>query len=280
VVKTSLPAPNQDKAGRGHPGDLEGRVAEYRIDDLARAAGTTVRNVRVYQDRGLLPPPRREGRAGIYSEAHLGRLRLIGQLLERGYTFAHIAEFFAAWQSGRNLTDLLGLEEVLTARWSDELADYVTAEQLLALFGAEQVTPENLATAIEQHLVEPDGDRYRVPSPRLLHSGAELVRAGIPLAVVLELSASLARDMEASAGRLIGAVREHVVLKHPALSEDAGADSADAVADLAALIERLKPLARLAMDAHLARAMEQRVREAIQEHVEQTGLGEGPAATA
>ena len=30
-------------------------MAEYRIDDLARAAGTTVRNVRAYQDRGLLP---------------------------------------------------------------------------------------------------------------------------------------------------------------------------------------------------------------------------------
>ena len=32
-------------------------MAEYRIDDLARAAGTTARNVRAYQERGLLPPP-------------------------------------------------------------------------------------------------------------------------------------------------------------------------------------------------------------------------------
>lgn len=249
-------------------------MAEYRIDDLARAAGTTVRNVRVYQDRDLLPPPRREGRAGIYSETHLGRLRLIGQLLERGYTFAHIAEFFDAWQSGRNLSDLLGLEQVLTAPWSDELADSVTAEELVELFGEDQLTEQTLATAIEQHLVEPDGDRFRVPSPRLLHAGAELVRAGIPLPVVLGLSASLARDMEASAGRLIGAVREHVVDKHPALVEE----TAEAVADLAALIERLKPLARLAMDAHLARAMEQKVHEAFQDHVQQSGFSEGPAA--
>jgi DNA-binding transcriptional MerR regulator len=244
-------------------------VTEYRIDDLARAAGTTVRNVRVYQDRGLLPPPRREGRAGLYSEAHLGRLRLIGQLLERGYTFAHIADFFDAWQSGRDLSELLGLEEVLTAPWSDELADYVTADELLELFGAEQVTPETLATAIEQQLVVPDGDRYRVPSPRLLHAGSELVRAGIPLAVVLELSAALARDTDASAERLIGAVRDHVVLKHPALATS-GSPSPEAVADLTALIDRLKPLARLAMDAHLARAMERRMADAIQAHVEES----------
>ena len=32
-------------------------MGEYRIDELARLAGTTVRNVRVYQDRGLLSCP-------------------------------------------------------------------------------------------------------------------------------------------------------------------------------------------------------------------------------
>jgi DNA-binding transcriptional MerR regulator len=249
-------------------------VAEYRIDDLAREAGTTVRNVRVYQDRGLLPPPRREGRAGVYTEVHLGRLRLIGQLLERGYTFAHIAEFFVGWQSGKNLTEVLGLEEVLTTQWTDEMSDYATAEQLVEMFGAEELVPDNLARAIEQELVCPDGDRYRVPSPRLLHAGAELVKAGIPLAVVLDLSAALAHDMDASAARLIGAVQDHVVAKHPALNEGRDED----VAELAALIRHHKPLAQLAVDAHLPRAMERRVRDAIQQHVETTGMGVEDAA--
>ncbi|PRC58401.1 MerR family transcriptional regulator, partial [Mycobacterium sp. ITM-2017-0098] len=35
---------------------------EYRIDELARLAGTTTRNIRVYRDRGLLHPPLRVGR--------------------------------------------------------------------------------------------------------------------------------------------------------------------------------------------------------------------------
>jgi len=241
-------------------------VAEYRIDDLARAAGTTVRNVRVYQDRGLLPPPRREGRTGIYEEAHLGRLRLIGQLLEKGYTFAHIAEFLQAWQRGRNLTDLLGLEEVLTTPWSDELADFVTAQELLALFGPEQLTEENLARAVQQELIVPEGDRYRVPSPRLLHAGSELVRAGVALSVVLELSASLARDMEAAAVRLVGAVADHVVL--PATqSFDAS------LAEIGVLINHLKPLAQLAVDAHLARAMERQVRATVQAHLQAAARG-------
>lgn len=244
-------------------------MAEYRIDDLAQAAGTTVRNVRVYQDRGLLPPPRREGRAGIYGEPHLARLRLIGQLLDKGYTFAHIAEFLEAWQRGRNLTDLLGLEQVLTTPWSDEVDDYVTLEHLVDLFGPDQLTEDNIALALEQELVVADGVRFRVPSPRLLHAGAEMVRAGIPLSVVLGLSASLARDMEASAARLVGAVADHVVL--PATqSYDAS------LAEIGQLINRLKPLAQLAVDAHLARAMERQVRATVQAHMETAA--DGPAA--
>ena len=66
-------------------------MSEYRIDELARQAGTTVRNVRVYQDRGLLAGPRRDGRVGIYSDAHLARLRLIGQLLKREIQASPIA---------------------------------------------------------------------------------------------------------------------------------------------------------------------------------------------
>ena len=243
-------------------------MAEYRIDDLARAAGTTVRNVRVYQDRGLLPPPRREGRTGLYGEPHLARLRLIGQLLERGYTFAHIGEFLQAWQRGRNLSDLLGLEEVLTTPWSDEVDDYVTWDQLVALYG-EQLTPENMAESLSQELVVVDGDRFRVPSPRLLHAGSEMVKAGIPLAVVLGLSAMLARDMEASAKRLVGAVADHVVLPATA-SEDAS------LAEIGALINHLKPLAQLAVDAHLARAMERQVKITVQEHMQ--AAADGPAA--
>ena len=245
-------------------------MSDYRIDDLARAAGTTVRNVRVYQDRGLLPPPRREGRTGIYSDAHLARLRLIGSLLDKGYTFAHIADFLGAWQRGRNLTDLLGLEEVLTTPWSDEVDDFVTAEELVELFGTDQLDEAALQRALDQQLVVVDGDRFRVPSPRLLHAGAELVRAGIPLPVVLDMSDQLKEDMERSARRLVGAVADHVVLPM--------AESYDSsLAEVGEVINRLKPLAQLAVDAHLAFAMERVIREVVQEHM-QSGA-DGAAAS-
>src|SRR5215467_7263554 len=88
-------------------------MGEYRIDELARLAATTVRNVRVYQDRGLLAPPRRDGRVGIYTDAHLARLRLIGRLLRRGYTFAIIGEMLAVWERGGDLAEILDLESAI-----------------------------------------------------------------------------------------------------------------------------------------------------------------------
>ena len=72
-------------------------ACEYRIGELARAAGITVRTLRYYQERKLLPPPRRKGRTGWYSRAHLNRLRVIGQLLERGHTLGGIGELLLAW---------------------------------------------------------------------------------------------------------------------------------------------------------------------------------------
>lgn len=233
-------------------------MADYRVDDLARAAGTTVRNVRVYQDRGLLPPPRREGRVGVYTEAHLARLRLIGQLLERGYTFAHIAELLAAWQGGHDLRRVLGVEEALTGAWSDEVPDYVTAEGLLEVFG--EFDEGSLQRAIELGLLVPEGDGYTVPSPRLLSAGAELVAAGVPLREVVELSGQLAADLDVVAGRLVATVSRH-------LDRDLGSADDDALEAFAALVLRLRPLALMAVEAHLARGMERQVRSVFGERV-------------
>src|ERR1700759_2790245 len=93
---------------------------ESRIDDLARLAGTTTRNVRVYRDRGLLPPPLRVGRIALYNDTHLTRLRLITSMLNRGYNIAHVREMLSAWEEGKNLGDVLGLESAIVGTWTAE----------------------------------------------------------------------------------------------------------------------------------------------------------------
>ena len=93
---------------------------EYRIDDLARLAGTTTRNIRVYRDRGLLHPPLRVGRLALYNDTHLIRLRLITSLLDRGYNIAHVHEMLSAWEQGKDLGSVLGLESAIAGTWAAE----------------------------------------------------------------------------------------------------------------------------------------------------------------
>src|SRR3546814_2435836 len=60
-----------DKTAPANDDALNTARDEYTIDELARVAGTTVRNVRAYQDRGLLSPPERReiGRASCRERA-------------------------------------------------------------------------------------------------------------------------------------------------------------------------------------------------------------------
>ncbi|ORA36527.1 MerR family transcriptional regulator [Mycobacterium aquaticum] len=85
------------------------RLTEYRLDDLARISGISARNIRAYRERGLLDPPRRVGRSAYYGDAHLAQLAAISQLLGKGFSSAHIAEFFDGLRGGRSLVDVLGI---------------------------------------------------------------------------------------------------------------------------------------------------------------------------
>ncbi|MFD0905244.1 MerR family transcriptional regulator [Actinomadura sediminis] len=241
-------------------------MAEYRIDELARIGGSTVRNIRAYQDRGLLPPPRLQGRVGLYDDNHLARLRLIGKLLARGYTLAIIKELLTAWQTGKDVGEVLGLEKVLTDPWSDEIPGTATDAELVEMFGTgldEEEVGRFRQRTIELGLIEPEGDGYRVPSPRLLHVGAELVAAGIPLDAVLDIAAQIRDDCEVIAGRFVGLVEEHV-FDRLARPGPGGED----VAEVAAVVRRMRPLVKMVVDPFIARAMEARVQEALGDRLE------------
>ncbi len=64
---------------------------EMRVEHLSARSGVSVDTVRYYQSKGLLDPPRREGRIAWYDDDHLARLARIRTLQERGFTLATIA---------------------------------------------------------------------------------------------------------------------------------------------------------------------------------------------
>src|SRR2546428_12195362 len=68
---------------------------EYRIEQLARAAGVAVDTIRFYQGKGLLESPRREGRVTWYGDTHVERLKRIKELQLQGFTLTVIQRFLA-----------------------------------------------------------------------------------------------------------------------------------------------------------------------------------------
>jgi DNA-binding transcriptional MerR regulator len=58
---------------------------EMTIDQLAQRVSMSSRNIREWQRQGLLPPPTRRGRVGIYSDEHVARIRRVQQLHAQGF---------------------------------------------------------------------------------------------------------------------------------------------------------------------------------------------------
>jgi len=225
------------------------------IDELARRAGLTTRNVRAYQERGLLPPPVRAGRVGYYDERHLARLSIVGELLERGYSLASIRELIDAWEAGGDLGQLLGFEKALARPWSDEHPVLVTAAELEARVGAD---PAALRRAVELHLVVPEEDGFLVPSMQALEAGAELLAAGIPLDAVLDEAAALQEDADRIAERFVHLLFHHVW--EPFVEAGMPPDQLPRITEV---IERLRPVAAMAVLPALANAMSRKVSAAV-----------------
>jgi DNA-binding transcriptional MerR regulator len=97
------------------------RSRRLTVDELARAAGTTTRQVRALQTRGLLPRPEVFGRTGYYGDDHLDRLRAVLRLQADGFSLAALATLLRAWDSGMTLAQVLGLAHHADPAPEDEL---------------------------------------------------------------------------------------------------------------------------------------------------------------
>ncbi|MFD9357756.1 MerR family transcriptional regulator [Streptomyces sp. NPDC060031] len=225
----------------------------YRREDVARAAGVKVRNLRYYQERGLLPPPRREGRIAWYSDDHLIRLRLISDLLGRGYTVNGIAELLAAWEQGGGISQLLGLEREMTRDWEHEEPVAMTRAELRELFGP-TATAEDTRRAAELGYVRVDGDRVTHRSRRLLEATLALVRAGVPLAEILDAGDFVQTQAAALADRFVALFRMHVIG-----AEELERLSAAQLHHITGAVAALRPVAGEVVATEFARAMARRV---------------------
>ena len=228
------------------------RLAEERmtIDELAQRSGTAASTIRLYQSRRLLPPPAKEGRVGYYGPGHLARLGLIAQLQDEGFSLAGIGRLVEAWEQGRDLDNVLGLEQQITATWGDEQPLSLQPEEFAARFGGIEITPAQIQRTVDLGLIRLDGERIVVTSPRFLDIGTELTALGVPLDASLDEYEQLAATTFTVAERFIRLFEEH--LWKPIADRGLPADE---VAELSQVLQRLSALAEGVVTVTLRRSL-------------------------
>jgi DNA-binding transcriptional MerR regulator len=166
------------------------------IDDLARRVGLPVRTIREYHTLRVLPPPVRKGRIGLYDAGHVQRLEMIARLQSRGYSLAGIRDLLDAWDSGTELTALLGVDRTPAAL--DETPLVLTRDELFDnLPGLDAAT---LRQAQEIGLLQSNGSsNFVVRSPALLDLVADGVRLGVSLTEMVELIGILIDGLDRAA---------------------------------------------------------------------------------
>jgi DNA-binding transcriptional MerR regulator len=230
---------------------------ELDIDELARQGGTTVRTVRMYQERGLLSPPDRRGRRAAYHAEHLIRLRLVQRLADRGYSLAAIKDLTDAWDAQHGLDHVLGLEGAVVERAQEQPPRRYTADELAELFpGDEDLS--GLTRAIDIGLLVVDGEEFVAPNPAMVDAGAQLVAAGVPVMTTLDIAAVVLRATDDMGSMFVAMFMEHVWAPFEAAGEPASSvpQMSHQIREKRALaVETVRSAIAQAMDTHIDRAI-------------------------
>jgi DNA-binding transcriptional MerR regulator len=168
----------------GHAADPKLRssdpsVNQLTIEELSRASGMSVRNIRSHQARGLLAPPEVRLRVGYYGREHVAQLRLIRELQGEGFNLAGIKRLL---EERRGTAErVIRFKRAFTAPLHDERAETLTLAELAERFPvSSRETPEAIAAAQRLGVFLPVGDeQYEVPSPTLLAVAEQVVELGI-----------------------------------------------------------------------------------------------------
>ena len=223
------------------------------LDELTNRVGVSVRNVRFYTTKGLIPPPIRRGRSGYYTPDHVARLELVRELQSHGFTLAAIEKYLAGIPDDASPEDI-ALHRTMLAPWQSEMPIEMTRTELTKRTGR-KLSAEDLATLTALGIVRPAArGRFQVAVSQLT-VGLGLLDLGFPTE-----AATASAEVYAAHGRQIADELYEVfrTIVWPAYKE-AGI-SPDRLQEI---VERLKPLSIASLVAAYESAMDETKREGI-----------------
>ncbi|MFG3115935.1 MerR family transcriptional regulator [Streptomyces sp. NPDC048197] len=231
-------------------------ATDLTVDELAARAGVTVRTIRFYSTRGLLPPPEiGPRRVGRYGPDHLSRLALIEELQHQGLTLSAIERYLEQLPPDLSAQDL-AIHRALVASWVPDKAEDATRDQLERRVGR-KLTEEDLdrLAAMGVLVRTEDPQVFRV-DPGLLHLGARLLDVPIALEAILAARTVVIEHTRSAARELSRLFKDEVWGPH----REGGPD-AEEMARMKSLSAHMQPMVVQALVTAFQRSMKQELRE-------------------
>jgi len=223
------------------------------LDELTSRVGMSVRNIRFYTTKGLVPPPIRRGRSGYYSPDHVARLELVRELQGYGFTLAAIEKYLSGIPADATPEDI-ALRRTMLAPWqADHPVEMSRAE--LAKRTGRDLDDQDLTTLEALGIVtRTRRGRYQVALSQL-SVGLGLLDLGFPTE-----AARAASEVYAEHGRLIAKELNELfrTMVWP-LYKESGASPEK----LREVVERLKPLSIASLVSAYEAAMDEARRESV-----------------
>jgi DNA-binding transcriptional MerR regulator len=167
----------------------EAPPTDFSIEELSRRTGMTVRSLRSYQSRRLLPPPEVRGRTGFYDERHVARIELIKDLQSEGFKLDGLARMLD--EGGLSDAELLRFTRSVRGLFSTTEGQIATAEDLVGRFRIEDLgtAAAVLQRAEKQGLLRQVGeDSFEELAPRLIQAGeAAIDSLGLDVGEALDI---------------------------------------------------------------------------------------------
>ncbi|KAA1426826.1 MerR family transcriptional regulator [Nocardioides antri] len=221
--------------GEGHatdvtPGAQSGATEGLlTLDELTQRVGLSVRTVRFYTTKGLLPPPVRRGRSGYYTPEHVARLELVQELQSHGFTLAAIERYVAGIPDEATPEDI-ALARTMLAPWQSDLPVEMDHAQLERKAGR-SLSDEDVATLQALGVLRRRDASYLVAGNQLA-IGLRLLELGFPREVAVAAAAVYREHGEQMAKELYEVIRDKLA---PLYDDDRSEHFRE-------VMERLKPL--------------------------------------
>ncbi|MEV4330891.1 MerR family transcriptional regulator [Streptomyces sp. NPDC049597] len=227
------------------------------VDELAARAGVTVRTIRFYSTRGLLPPPViGPRRVGHYGSDHLSRLALIEELQHQGMTLAAIERYLEQLPADLSAQDL-AIHRALVASWAPESAEEVTRQELERRAGRPLSDQDVDRLAAMGVLDRTGGEAFRLDGS-LLRLGVELLDVPIAHETILASRTVLLEHARAAAQDLTRLFRDEVWGPYRERESDP-----DHVAAMKSLSAHMQPMVIQALVTAFQRSLREELREAF-----------------